>query len=253
MRFRANALVCVIAAAIGIFSGQRDGSAAVPAWVQPGVTAVYQGFQGNVVVLATSTINNRSGDAVSGTPIVRCTGGSVCGNTYNWNCTSSGPDCGGFQFWVDTANPTASFTGPNGEILSVQGSAPIRDGNGTTIGNGVTYNAVSMAYTDPQNGFTVHVEYEAASGLLLSYSQMPNPVTEEFFLTFNGGAAPPSGNALTSAVLPSSRSVKVGAAAAAFATIINSAPPRARAAACLPGRRFRQPSSIRPRTRQPMR
>src|SRR5262249_42859284 len=116
---------------------------------------------------------------------------------------------------------------PNGQLFSViPGTAPF-----TVAGR--TWNAVTMTSANTGSGVQFQVVFDANSGLILDYSE--HYPTQEVVLLLRGltGATlpttPPSPNtasptpetSLVSSVLPSSRSVEVGAIATAFATIIN--------------------------------
>jgi hypothetical protein len=147
--------------------------------------------------------------------------------TNQFSCNAFGA-CTGFpaQFWVDPADPTHSKFGPEGQPLTIIGTAPL------TVA-GVTWTAVTMAYTNAASGVQFVTIFDVNSGLILEYSE--HYPSEEVILTLRGLAGatlptttpapnpmgPTAATSLVSSVLPSSRSVEVGATATAFASIVN--------------------------------
>jgi hypothetical protein len=169
------------------------------------------------------TVSSVSSTVVAGTVITAFNG---LKDTAQFSCNLVGA-CVGFpaQFWVDPADPTHSRFGPNGEPFTIIGTGPFQAA-------GVSWTAVTMAYTNAATGVQLVTIFDINSGLILEYSE--NYPTEEVILQLRAisgttlPTTPPGGptgtpalTSLLSSVLPSSRSVQVGGTATAFASIIN--------------------------------
>jgi hypothetical protein len=207
-------------------SGQWAEAVEIPGWVRQNTVVVYDfvsaALQNGVVVSGGSasatevfTVTGVSATAVSG--IAQITSSGIV-NTNQFTCTAAGA-CSGpvqAQFAVDPTDPTHSTFGPNGEVFTIIGTSHF------TVA-GVTWNAVTMAYSNAASGVEYVTIFDTNSGLILQTAEyFP---TEEIIQTLHGfgGAvlptAPPT--TLLSSGLPSSRSVQVGKTATAFVSVIN--------------------------------
>ncbi len=172
--------------------------AAVPSWVQPGVSAVYdvasasvsQGqYQNAIQTVMTITVTSVSGNAVSGTAYVESPVMPGYGQSYQWTCIEGGV-CG-WRFWADPNDPASSIRGPNGEIFSEKGRMPY------SYGPYSTNDATVLAYTGQQNGVEYHATFDSRTGLMLAYAEIyPSQQTYMYFKSINtdlSGYVPPVG------------------------------------------------------------
>ncbi|HJX84182.1 MAG TPA: hypothetical protein VJ723_07555, partial [Candidatus Angelobacter sp.] len=91
--------------------------------------------------------------------------GTPLQNSAAWTCTATG-NCTGTsaQFWVDPANPTASFHGAHGEPYTINGRSPYSYG-------GHTWDSTTMTYNNPATGWQLFAVFETKTGLILAYSE----------------------------------------------------------------------------------
>src|ERR1700682_2368704 len=99
-----------------VVSGQNGPG--IPSWVHPGLTVSYDGVSAfmrngqptqSVQVVMTTRVPAVAGGRVSAATTFQTVGTPLRNNAV-WSCTATG-NCTGTsaQFWVDPANPTASF------------------------------------------------------------------------------------------------------------------------------------------------
>ena len=163
---RLTAVLCLLALAGISFS-------AVPSWVQPGVSATYDGIsaaysngqpQNGVQTLVVLTVNSVSGNTVSGTTVVSMPSMPAYSQTYSWVCVDGGK-CD-WRFWVDPGNPTSSVKGPNGEPYTNGGALPYNF-NGYSDPEGAL-----MYYQNDQTNVEYHLAFNSRTGLILSYAEV---------------------------------------------------------------------------------
>ncbi len=153
-------------------SGQNGPS--IPSWVHPGLTVTYDGvsafvrngqFSQSIQVLMTTRVSAVGGGRVSANTTFQTVGTPLRSNIA-WTCTATG-NCGtgtSAQFWVDPANPTASFHGAHGEPYTINGHSPYSYG-------GHTWDSTTMSYNNPATGWQLFAVFETKTGLILAYSE----------------------------------------------------------------------------------
>lgn len=193
-------------------------SAAVPSWVQEGVTATYDGYSGApaagggyqqvgaVVVIYTNTVTDVSATTISGSLGSQevTTGISL---QYPWS-KSTGEALG--QFWVDLTNLNG-LRGPFGESIPLTGQQDFSYGGNTW------QDAYVFAYSNPQTGVEYHVIADSKTGLMLAYAELyPSRQTYLYFTSINvdlSGYQPPvQQQATTLVITPATFTLEPGAA-----------------------------------------
>ena len=175
--------LCALVAGMAGTRAAAQGAAKIPAWVRPGLVVVYDGvsafvangrFSQGIQIVMTTRVTAVANGVVAAVTNVQ-TVGSPIGGAHLWRCTAGGlcqGDATGMNnhFWVDVAHPAGSWQGPNGEPYRVIGQAPYRYGQRTWAG-------VGMSYSNPASGTQYVLTYDAATGLVLQYSET-NPAQQ---------------------------------------------------------------------------
>jgi hypothetical protein len=176
----AATIACILVVGAVVLAGNSlaaQNAPAIPAWVKPGVTVVYDAvsafvqngrFTQGVQAVMTTRVNSVTANQVNGVTNMQ-TVGSPIGGTHAWVCNAAGVcrgDATGMngKFWVDPENPTASIRGPNNEPFSLMGSAPYSYG-------GRTWAATTMSYSNPATGVQYMCVFETKSGLILASAE----------------------------------------------------------------------------------
>jgi hypothetical protein len=196
MKSYAATLACAVVLALAVAtvnSARAQNGPTIPAWVHPGVVVVYDGvsafvqngrFTQGVKVVMTTRVMSVNGGVVTGVTQVQ-TVGTPIGGSHQWTCNAAG-NCSGDatgmngKFWVDPMGPTNSAKGPNGEPMTMMGSAPYPL-------NGKTWAASTMSYQNPASGWQIVTTFETKTGLVLAYAETgPAEQVHTYFRSMSG-------------------------------------------------------------------
>jgi hypothetical protein len=158
-------------------------SAAVPSWVQPGVTATYDlyaayvnngQYNSGVHSVVTMQVDSVSADGVTGTVQDYNTATGMT-NTQQVTCLEGEAACLG-RFWLDPQNPVQSIKGDGGVVYKQAGKTTYDYG-------GRTIDAAMLSYKMPNQGIDFHIIYDPQTGLILS--NVLKYSNQEVYFNFN--------------------------------------------------------------------
>lgn len=143
-------------------------NAAVPQWVQPGVTATYDMYTASIKngqpynavhAVITMKVESVTADGVAGT-VQDYNPNTGMTNTQQVTCIEGDVACLG-RFWLDPQDPARSIKGDGGIVYKPAGKTTYDYG-------GQTVDAALLSYKVPNQGIDFHIVYDPQTGLILS-------------------------------------------------------------------------------------